>query len=381
MRNAAQGKTVKIDTLANAGYTRPMALRLGFLLFFASLASSGYAQCANLPPAIAVRGRVIAPGESFDSYHEVLLLDEQRLIAWGYTNSTGEFSIPPEPPGKYYIVVRVDHFKEYRGRVDLDGCDVVVHHFAYLEPEEEPIPQVILDFTGEVNEVVDVSELKRQFPQRAVNEFEKARTERLRAQSEEAQKRLEKLLREFPDFYDARNALGSVYLESKKFREAEGQYNKARELRPSSAAPWVSLGSLYVQEAYAAADTDGKESPDVVVFSSDVGIILDDAKGVLVQAIKLKPDASFAYYLLGIAEWWSHDYAKAEQLLRKSLEMEPKLRWARLALADIYVERKKLTEALTELDAYMVDFKKMTNIPEVKKVRDRVAADLAKTTP
>jgi len=315
MRNAAQGKTVKIDTLANAGYTRPMALRLGFLLFFASLASSGYAQCANLPPAIAVRGRVIAPGESFDSYHEVLLLDEQRLIAWGYTNSTGEFSIPPEPPGKYYIVVRVDHFKEYRGRVDLDGCDVVVHHFAYLEPEEEPIPQVILDFTGEVNEVVDVSELKRQFPQRAVNEFEKARTERLRAQSEEAQKRLEKLLREFPDFYDARNALGSVYLESKKFREAEGQYNKARELRPSSAAPWVSLGSLYVQE------------------------------------------------------------------LRKSLEMEPKLRWARLALADIYVERKKLTEALTELDAYMVDFKKMTNIPEVKKVRDRVAADLAKTTP
>ena len=61
--------------------------------------------------------------------------------------------------------------------------------------------------------------------------------------------------------------------------------------------------------------------------------------------------------------------------------MEPKLRWARLALADIYVERKKLTEALTELDAYMVDFKKMTNIPEVKKVRDRVAADLAKTTP
>jgi tetratricopeptide (TPR) repeat protein len=359
-----------------------MALRIGILLFLLSLAGSGYAQC-TAPTAIAVRGRVLAPGESFDSYHEVLLFDEARLVAWGYTNSTGEYYIPPQTPGKYSIVVRIEHFKEYRGRVDLDGCDVVVHHFVYMEPEEEPIPKVILDFTGEVNEVVDVSELKRQFPQRAVNEFEKARTERLRVQTDAARKRLEKLLREYPDFYEARNALGSVYLEAKEFRDAEAQYNKARELRPHSAAPWVSLGSLYVQEADAASDTGGKgkDPSNVLVFSSDVGVILDDAKGVLVQAIKIKPDASFAYYLLGIAEWWSGDYSKGEALLRKSMEVEPKLRWARLALANLHMERKNYKEALADLDTYLVDYKKVSNIAEVKQVREKVAAALAKNTP
>ena len=68
-----------------------------------------------------------------------------------------------------------------------------------------------------------------------MSEFEHATEERLKAEPDTARKRLEKLLREYPDFYEARNALGSVYLESKEFREAEAQYNKARELRPNSA--------------------------------------------------------------------------------------------------------------------------------------------------
>jgi tetratricopeptide (TPR) repeat protein len=327
---------------------------------------------------VTVKGRVIAPGASFDSYHEVLQLDEQRLMGWGYTNSTGEFSISPQPPGRYYIVVRIDGFKEYRNRIDVDGCDFVHFEFAFMEPEAEPIPQVILDFTGEVNEVVDVADLKRQFPRKAVLEFERAKEERLKGQSNLARNRLEKLLREFPDFYDARNALGSVYLEAKKFREAEIEYNKARELRPSSAAPWVSLGSLYIQEAEAAADDDNS---DVLLIAADTGVILDDAKSVLEQAVKLKPDAAFAYYLLGVAQWRSRQEPKGELNLRKALSLEPKLRWSRLALGDMYIKQGRLREALAEIDAYLVEFKKVANTPEVQKVRDKIAAELAGKSP
>lgn len=332
---------------------------------------TAHAQCV-------VKGRVIAPGANFDRYHEVLQLDELRLVGYGYTNSTGEYSLPEQPSGKYYIVVRIDGFKEYRERVDLYVCPQIVAHFVYMDAEEEPIPQVILDFTGEVKEIVDVAELKRQFPKKAVNEFERARAERIKAQPDMAQKRLEKLLQQYPDFYDARNVLGSIYLEAKRFREAEAQYNEARELRPNSAAPLVSLGSLYVQEAEASVSPDPNAAS--VVLGADLGIILDDARAVLQEAIKIKPDASFAHYLLGITEMRGGNYQKAEQDLRRALEIESQLRWARLALANLYLKQAKLKEAIAEFDAYLAEFKKVVNTPEVQEVRAKVAAQLERRT-
>jgi tetratricopeptide (TPR) repeat protein len=347
---------------------RPWFSIPGLLLLFS--AGTAHAQCL-------VQGRVIAPGADLDRYHEVLQLDESRLVGWAYTNSTGAYSLPSQPGGKYYIVVRIDGFKEYRERLDLAGCPNVYTHIAFLEAEEEPIPQVILDFTGEVNEVVDVTELKQQFPRKAVNEFERARSERLKAQADVAQKRLEKLLQEYPDFYDARNVLGSIYLEAKRFRDAEAQYNRARELRPNSAAPLVSLGSLYVQEAEASIEPDPAQV-DVAVLGADLGVILDDARSVLERAIKIKPDASFAYYLLGIVQMRAARYGESEQLLRRSLEIESKLRWARLALCNLYIRQERLRDALAEFDAYLRDFKKVANIQEVTQVRAKVAERLEK---
>jgi len=350
-------------------------MRLGIstpclLLLF--LAGNAHAQCV-------IKGRVIAPGADLDRYHEVLQLDESRLVGWGYTNSTGEYSLPEQPGGRYYIVVRIDGFKEYKERVDLTVCPQLYTHVVFMDAEEEPIPQVILDFTGEVNEIVDVAELKRRFPGKVVSEFERARAERLKAQPDVAQKRLEKLLQQHPDFYDARNVLGSIYLEAKRFRDAETQYNTARELRPNSAAPLVSLGSLYVQEGEASLAPDS-EPVDVAVLGADLGLILDDARAVLEAAIKIKPDAAFAYYLLGVAEMRDLRYQKAEQALRRALEIEPKLRWSRVALGNLYVKQGRLREALVEFDAYLVEFKKMANTKEVEQVRAKVAEQLARRT-
>ena len=347
---------------------RPSFSTLGFLLLLS--AGAAHAQCV-------VQGRVIARGGDFDRYHEVLQLNESRLVGWAYTNSTGEYTLPSQPGGQYYIVVRMDGFKEHRERLDLSTCPNLYTHIAFLEAEEEPIPQVILDFTGEVNEVVDVAELKRRFPRKAVSEFERARAERVKAQADVAQKRLEKLLQQYPDFYDARNVLGSIYLEAKRFRDAEVQYNRARELRPNSAAPLVSLGSLYVQEAEASVEQNPAQL-DVAVLGADVGVILDDARSVLEAAIKIKPDASFAYYLLGIVEMRADRYRESEPLLRRALEIESRLRWARLALGNLYVRQGRLREALAEFDAYLTEFKKMANTQEVGQVRAKVAAQLEK---
>jgi tetratricopeptide (TPR) repeat protein len=163
----------------------------------------------------------------------------------------------------------------------------------------------------------------------------------------------------------------------KLFREAEAEYNKARDLRPTSAAPLVSLGALYMQEA----DATIHPLPGiagVIVPGENLDIILSDAREVLEEAIKLKPDASFAYYLLGVAHFRGDSFAKSEENLRRSLALEPRLRWARLALGNLYMRQNKWTEALAELDAYLVEFKRVSNRVDVEDVRKKVAVHAAK---
>jgi cytochrome c-type biogenesis protein CcmH/NrfG len=331
----------------------------------------------NAPVKLSIQGRIIAPGVTWDSYTEVLLLTETQLIGYGYTNSTGEYKLPEQEPGLYTVVVRIDGFKEYKDRLNVFGCHGVFPNQIFMEPEDVPVPQVILDFTGEVDEVVDVAELKRQLPRKVVQEFERARENRLRGEPEVARRRLEKLLMQEPGFYDARNVLGSIYLEMKLFREAEAEYNKARDLRPNSAAPLVSLGALYMQEA------DATVNPipgiaGVIVPGENLDIILSDARDVLEQAIKLKPDASFAYYLLGVAHFRGNSFAKSEETLRKALALESQLRWARLALGNLYMKQNKWQEALAEFDAYLAEFKKVSNRRDVEEVRKKVAVHAAK---
>ena len=352
----------------------PIRVPLVILAIFL-MALSAHAQPCDGTGASTIKGRVIAPGESFENYHEVLLLDELRLVAWGYTNSLGEYTIPDSPAGTYYIVVRIDGFKEFREKANVFSCSGVFDFGIFMEFDDEIIRPVILDFTGEVNEAVDVAELKRVFPRKAIEEFERARADRLRGEQDRARTRLEKLILEYPDFYDVRNALGSIYLEMKRYRDAETQYNKARELRPNSAAPLMSLGSLYVQEAEASLNPE----PDAAILpGGDLGLILNDARNVLGEAIKIKPDASFAHYLLGVANMRGTNYPLAEANLRKAIEIEPKLRWARLALGNLYVKQGKLKEAVAEFDIYLAEFPKVSNRSEIQQGRAKIGAQLAK---
>ena len=103
-----------------------MLKRVGLLLFLLTAVSANAQEggfCGPNPPTtFSVKGRVIAPGANFDRYHEILQLDETRLVAFGYTGSTGEYTLPEQPAGQYYIVVRIDGFKEYREKVYVRGA-------------------------------------------------------------------------------------------------------------------------------------------------------------------------------------------------------------------------------------------------------------------
>ena len=58
-------------------------------------------------------------------------------MGWGYTNSTGEYSLPEQPGGRYYIVVRIDGFKEYKERVDLTVCPQLYTHVVFMDADND----------------------------------------------------------------------------------------------------------------------------------------------------------------------------------------------------------------------------------------------------
>jgi tetratricopeptide (TPR) repeat protein len=319
-------------------------------------------------------GHIVAPGFAWDQYVEVLQIYNYHLMNYVYADRhTGKFSLPSLPNSDYYdVVVRIDGYADYRERITAFGCSGFQQRTFYLEREPIPILPVVLDFSGEVNETVDISELKRKIPSKVLKEFENAQKDRVRNETARARRRLEEIVRTTPDFYDAHNVLGTVYLELKMFRQAEKEFNKARELKPKSAAPLISLGSLYVQEADAIIDQE-RGRGTVALLQGDLGIVLDDARGVLSEAIKVRPEASFGHYLLGIVAFYGADYGHAEELFSRAIDIEPRLRWARLALANVYIRQAKWQKALGELDAYIEAFPKVQNRRDVESTRAKVA--------
>jgi tetratricopeptide (TPR) repeat protein len=121
------------------------------------------------------------------------------------------------------------------------------------------------------------------------------------------------------------------------------EFKAARDMRPDSAAPLIGLGGLYLQEA----QFSEARGPTVVRG------ILNQALGSLLEAVALNPRAAFGYYLLGVTYHESSLYEDAEDNLIRSMEIEPRLSIARLALANVYIRIEDWPRALSQINAYL----------------------------
>src|SRR6185295_17024983 len=107
--------------------------------------------------------------------------------------------------------------------------------------------------------------------------------------------------------------------------------------------------------------------------SGVVRTILNEALGSLNAAVKLKPDAAFAYYLLGVTYYRSAFYEDAEDNLKRSLDLAPGLNYARLALANVYIKIQEWQNAIAQLDGYLATNPRPESRAEVEAVRAKVS--------
>jgi tetratricopeptide (TPR) repeat protein len=287
-------------------------------------------------------GKVLTPITSFQDLFEVRLVHEsQQLAGVAMVAIHDQFVFKDLGAGTYFLVVAIPGFKNVSQRVDV-GTNRDAGVVIYLEaatPSDETRP---LDLSGEEVGVIDAAYLNPQ-PQHLIDDVEIAGNETRNGEIAKAITRLESVVGEAPDFYEARKALGAAYQKAQRYRDAEVEYNAAKDLRPSSAAPWISLGSLFIEEAQA-----GDAMSSVAVRR-----ILNEALGSLLTALDLNPKAAFAYYLLGVTYYECSLFEDAEDNLKRAMEVEPRITFARLALVNVYMRIRDWPSALLELDAYL----------------------------
>jgi Tfp pilus assembly protein PilF len=318
------------------------------------------AQGAANAPNGAIRGQIIVPeAHASERLQVTLYKTDGPLVSRIFSDVLGNYEFHGLIPGAYVIEINVEGYEQVRTEVGVGsgsfGAQIVNVHLR----EKETIVRVGSNLE---DSPVDVSELGRKYPRKAVQDYDRAIDELRKGNDVKALDLLAGVVKSAPDHYAAHNTLGTVYQRTQRFRDAEAEYTRARELNPHSADPLVNLGSLFIDEA-AARSGEG---------SQVVGKILDDALDILEEALKMKRSA-MGYYLLGTAYYKSMFYEEAEQNLNRAIEMDAHLGSGHLMLANLYMRQQKWQRALEQLDSYLIDNPKASDRDQIRQTRAKVA--------
>jgi tetratricopeptide (TPR) repeat protein len=325
--------------------------------------ASVHAQIRSVPADISIRGKVfLGTGQGADRVEVRLESGEFQPIATTYTDGIGNFEFRSVPAGNYFIRVKADGYEEARQAVDM----VTLARGAATVTIALNRPATVTNQSSGDSDVVDITDLQRKYSKKAVQEYEKAIEAIRKNELEKAITLMEDVVKLEPDFYQAHNNLGVFYQRAERYRDAEKEYDTARELNPRAAEPLVNIGSLLIQES----DTRRNESRTIV------GRILDDALDILEEAVKMDPRSAVGYYYLGSAYYKSDFYDDAEQNLLRSQKLDPKSRPVRLMLINVYMKTAKWQNVLDQLNAYLKENPKAPDRAQMQEMRDKVIEGL-----
>ena len=315
----------------------------------------------------SIRGKVvIANRHDFDQRIEVRLEKSAlQVIQTTYTDSSGNFDFRNLTPGAYYVSITLEGYEPVRQLVEIFNTFGNSSVTIFLSKPAIETRDRLSNFDAADPDIVDVSQMKENFPKKAVQDYEKAIEEKQKGRLESAVKLLQQAVLLAPNFFHAHNNLGIVFQMLKRYPDAEREYNRSRQLNTKSDRPLVNLGSLYIEES-SLEKADRQAS----------GKLLDQALDALEEAVKLNPRSAVAYFLLGQANYKSDFLEEAETAFKKAQGLDPHMSPVRLMLANVYVKLEKWPEVLENLDAYLKENPKAADRANVEQMRDRIAKNL-----
>jgi tetratricopeptide (TPR) repeat protein len=319
--------------------------------------------------SINIRGRIITGARGLDSSITEVKFESEggQPLGFAYANSDGEFTFQRNGISfdqTIYVVVNVEGYKPYRDRIfggfsrgDFDGFLNI-----FLDREATTV-----DRSGAT--IVDLKQLRAKIPGKAVDEYEKALKESSKGNRSKAVDGLQRAIKLAPDFYEAHHSLALQYIALEKYDDAENSLTRARDLSPKAAEPLINLGTLYYQRGESQAEAGHAEEADVTY---------NKAADFLEEAIRRNPLYASAHGYLGATLYKLAEYEKAEESLKRSLELDPDQQNPRLMLINVYTKAARYSDALEQINLFLNKSPKAPQRPTLENIKQQIEKALAK---
>jgi tetratricopeptide (TPR) repeat protein len=267
-----------------------------------------------------------------------------------YTDEEGRFGFNNLFGNIYHIKINDDAYLPLTESVLIDPETTAVRLVTMMLTARNPQKAVSASgMSGGNPHLINYAEIDSLYPPAAVREFKAGVKSDGRRKIDEAIKHYEKAVKLAPTFYHARNNLGTAYLTKKSYSAAQEQFEQAIHLNAEDGAAYFNLGNaFYLQARY------------------------DDARQWLDQGLAKEPSSAFGHFLKGSLDGLSGDPAGAEKELLRSLELDPKLGKAHLALVNLYLRQKKDLAAANELRAFLKNSPNDALAPQASQVLKRI---------
>ena len=297
-----------------------------------------------------VEGVVYSPGSQPLAGVLVLLEDVTRVrVGQAITGSDGRYRFSRVVAGTYFVVVRptdrqlqpvvhrLELINSARAGSATSGERLDIHLNA--------VPRRATTAGGVV--------FAQDVPADAAAEYERAMESLGKKERARAAEQLKRALKIFPNYFDASQQLGLLYVEGEEYQQAMAPLVKAVEINPKAAQSYLGLGIASVNLG----------RPDL-------------ALDPLERARKLDAKSYRVHFYLGLALTDLNRLDEAIDALREAqrLGASAKFGAARLYLASVYTKRGQHREAATELEAYLTENPNAANAANVREAIKKLKA-------
>ena len=286
------------------------------------------------------------PGERV----EVKLETRGSQVAATYADNEGRFNFSDLPSNFYHVVVNDSNYQPVRidavvnpptSTIAFVNIRLVLRDASSSKPARE--------LQGGNSYLVDLADFKKHYPKAALKAFDAGLNDDHQGKIDDSIKDFQKCLGIAPNFYPARNNLGSAYLKKSDFSAAAAQFQEVIKLRPLDAAAYFNLGNVYLLT---------RRYPE--------------AQTTVQEGLKKQPNAALGRFLLGTIYARTGKPHEAEAMLNDALAADPTMANVYLELVNLYLQQNMKPRAVAELKTFLSQFPQDPMAPNARAVLERL---------
>ncbi|HYK87425.1 MAG TPA: tetratricopeptide repeat protein [Acidobacteriota bacterium] len=274
-----------------------------------------------MPVSIHGEVRYAQGGKQAENVLVVLESFAGGMVAQARTDRAGKFDFSNIDQAIYRVTASTEGFQPATQEINL-----MTTYNEYVVLTLAPKKSSAADRLGPGMEM----SIDAKVPEEARTEFEKGRSELLDS-PEKGISDLEKAVKIYPNFLQARLLLGTAYMDSHQADKAESCLKRVLEIDPKTAPALFALGEIYREK---------KKYPE--------------AEKSLQQGLQINDSSWQGHLALGRLYWETGNVPKAGAEVGRTLQLKPDAADAYLLGGNVFLKARKAPEALQMFSQYLV---------------------------